>query len=168
MVWLCLLVLVLVSCGQVSGEQLKSEDDTQLSTEAMSSSFLTFSWIEKGYNGIFSPIDVKVDQSAEEIIEQFGEPSIKGNYEGGEFWEYKEATFFISPDTNRSVAIAIDIQTHQISSDEMRRQLGTPDQSEMNEMDGYWMFIYDLDEYHLMFEAESEEGLLSYAWLRKQ
>ncbi|GAE24695.1 hypothetical protein JCM9140_643 [Halalkalibacter wakoensis JCM 9140] len=163
------LLLVLVGCGQVSGEMTLEEiNDSQSVTSANNNEpFLSFRWIEKGYDGTFVPIKNKVDQSSQEIYQQFGDPISRGHYEGGIYWEYDQATYFFNPDTNRCVAIAINIEEHNITSEEMKRQLGTPDQSEMNEMDGFWMYIYQLGEYELLFETEQKEGPLLYAWLKK-
>ncbi|MCL7746282.1 DUF4309 domain-containing protein [Halalkalibacter alkaliphilus] len=164
-----ILLSLLVGCGQVSGENLSERNQDQFSLPVMSNndSFLSFKWIEEGYNGMFSPIQANIDHSMDKVMEQLGEPRTQGHHEGGVYWEYEQATYFFDPITNKGVAIAIDVEEHQLTSEEMRKQLGTPDQSEMNEMNGYWMFVYKLEDYELLFEAKSEKDIISYAWLRK-
>ncbi|KHF40864.1 DUF4309 domain-containing protein [Halalkalibacter okhensis] len=163
------LLLLLTGCGQVSGEEPIVEKQGQITKVDMSQtgSFLSFSWIEQGYTGIFTPVQAYIEQSIEEVRKQLGEPIAQGYYEGGVYLEYDQATYFFDPETNIGVAIAINIGDHQLTNEEMKRQLGTPDQSEINEMDGYWTFVYKLDNYELMFEAKTEESHLAYAWLKR-
>ncbi len=160
-------VLLLVACGQVSGETKNNvqNEEEDSSTGSSDRSFLTFSWIEQGYDGVFAPVQLDLGQSSEEISATFGPPLDQGSYEGGNYWNYGDLTLFINPMTDRSVAIALNIEDRQLTEEDLKRELGTPDRSELNNMDGYWMFVYELDQYELMFEAKSESETILYGWL---
>lgn len=163
------MILLLAACGKASGETTEIQSKEQvMSTISEERSFISFSWIEQGYNGIFAPVQLKIGQTNHEISASFGEPAERGSYEGGDYWQYGDITFFIDPETNRSVAIALNIEKDQLTEEDLRRELGTPDRSELNAMDGYWMYVYELDEYELVFEAKSEHETILYAWLRKK
>ncbi|WP_062048441.1 DUF4309 domain-containing protein [Bacillus sp. JCM 19034] len=170
------LLFIMASCGQVSIElneqanaavKLHTELSEKEVEELNESEILTFDWIEKGYSGIFAPTNDQLGETYDAIIKREGEPIETGYYEGGVYLQYGEVTYFINPETNKSVAIALQIEDQGLTHKEMKKALGTPDISEMNEMDGYWMFCYDLNEYQLMFEAKSEKDTIEYVWLRE-
>ncbi|WP_227935641.1 DUF4309 domain-containing protein [Alkalihalobacillus deserti] len=167
---LCFVVIfiVLTGCGQSLSEEIEKVDESIISVLSQKQSFLSFSWIEQGFNGVFAPINKKLGQSERELIEKLGRPVSEGNYEGGTFLQYKDITYFFNPDTKKNVAIVIDIKREQLTDEELKRKLGTPDQSEFNEMDGVWMYVYELDEYELIFEASSEHSVLTHAWLKEK
>ncbi len=166
---LFILLIMLAGCGQTQSEEREKESEkgavTVLSQE---NAYLSFSWIEKGYNGVFVPVNQKLGQTEREIKEVVGKPVSEGKYEGGFFLQYENVTYFINPKTKRNVAIALDINSKKLTEVDLKRTLGTPDQSEFNEMDGLWMYVYELDEYELMFEAPAEHAVLSHAWLREK
>ncbi|WP_148296801.1 hypothetical protein [Halalkalibacter akibai] len=163
-------VFILFGCEDVSVEkdsQARGDFDVT-SVFSQDNPFLSFSWIEKGYSGIFAPIDTELGIGEMGIRNLLGQPTKEGYYEGGRFLDYSDRTFFINPETNKSVAMAIDVKSYHLKKDDLKRTLGTPDESEFNEMDGLWMFVYKLEDYELMFEAETEDGILSHAWLRNK
>jgi hypothetical protein len=164
-------LLLLTGCGQGKGNQgLENVKTDQAAVTVLSNEtpFLSFSWIEKGYNGVFSPLNTELGQTDMEIREQLGQPINEGSYEGGMFLEYQDATYFINPEIKKNVAIAINIEKYNLTDVDLKRTLGTPDLSEFNEMDGLWMYVYELDEYELMFEAEGEHAILQYTWLKEK
>ncbi|ARK31192.1 DUF4309 domain-containing protein [Halalkalibacter krulwichiae] len=168
--WLLFVVFfLLTACGQGNMIVEQQVDFTagHISTSEQKS-FLSFSWIEKGYDGVFIPTNTKLGETEEDIRESFGVPITTGSYEGGIFLEYSQATFFINPETKKSVAIASDISDERITFKDLKRLLGTPDSIDYNEMDDFWMYVYDLDEYELVFESVSEQSELSFVWLKSK
>ncbi|MCM3713015.1 hypothetical protein [Halalkalibacter oceani] len=154
------LIFIMTGCGKVVGEsEVKAETDE--------AAFLTFEWIEAGYNGLLEPLSIELGQSADQIVAAYGQPREKGSYEGGEFWQYDPHTFFINPMSGQSVAVAMDIETYQLTEEDLKRELGTFDRSEQNMMEDYWMYVYELDDYELIFEAKTEGGPLQFVWLRE-
>lgn len=162
-------LLVVTGCAQVQSEQMEQESvEIQASILSQKQSFLSFSWIEQGYNGVFVPVNEKLGQSETTLRARLGKPISEGNYEGGLFLEYKDVTYFIDPETKKNVAIAISIKREKLTDLDLKRTIGTPDQSQFNEMDGVWMYVYELGDFELMFEAPSERAILSHAWLKEK
>ncbi|MBP3952202.1 DUF4309 domain-containing protein [Bacillus suaedae] len=168
-VYLSCIVLILVACGRASGETDETVPEGQQSLIlSQKESFVSFDWIEEGYTGLFVPANSKLGQATASIIDIYGEPDERGSYEGGDFLTYGKKTFFINPDTGKSVAIALDISEHRLTEQDLKRALGTPDHSELNEMDNFWMYLYNLDDFELMFEAETKEAIIKFVWLREK
>ncbi|GAE29896.1 DUF4309 domain-containing protein [Alkalihalobacillus hemicellulosilyticus] len=173
---MAVLLMLLTGCGQVAGEvnqhanaavKINYDSVEREIAERHESESVTFDWIEKGYSGIFAPTNDRLGETFEEITEREGEPIETGYYEGGVYLQFERVTFFINPETQRSVAIALQIEEEALTEKELKKALGTPDISEMNQMDGYWMFSYDLDDYELMFEAKSKDDVIEFVWLRE-
>lgn len=168
-VYLSCFVLILIACGRASGETDETVSEGQQSLIlSQKESFISFDWIEKGYTGLLVPTNSNLGQTTAAIIDIHGEPDERGSYEGGDFLKYDKKTFFINPDTGKSVAIALDISEHRLTEQDLKIALGTPDHSELNEMDNYWMYLYNLDDYELMFEAETQEAIIKFVWLREK
>ncbi|WP_209123669.1 hypothetical protein [Alkalihalobacillus sp. BA299] len=129
---------------------------------------VSFNWIEKGFDGQLDHIEFQLGTEKDEILSKRGNAIETGYYEGGEYFRYDDATFFINPDTDRLVAIALSIEEYDLNGTKLKKILGTPDVSERNEMEGLWMYEYYLDKYTLMFEADNENGKILFAWLRER
>ncbi|MEB1809884.1 MAG: hypothetical protein LPK26_21755 [Bacillaceae bacterium] len=125
-------------------------------------------WIEKGLEGHLDHIEFQLGTEKETILASRGDAIDTGFYEGGEFFRYDDATFFINPETDRLVAIALSTEGYELDAAKLKEEFGDPDVSERNEMEGLWMFEYYLDKYSLMFEAEEEDGRILFAWLRER
>ncbi|WP_100404645.1 DUF4309 domain-containing protein [Bacillus solitudinis] len=158
-------LLFLSACGQ--GEihaQQREERDLMIEKQA----FLSFSWIEQGFYGIFEPLKLKIGTTSNELIKQFGDPENVDVYEGGIAWIYDDSTFLINSETKKVVASALNIKKKQLTTDHLKKALGTPDLTELDEMDGYLIYYYYLDDYELSFETDEESGSLIYAWFKQR
>ncbi|MFV8827529.1 hypothetical protein [Alkalihalobacterium sp. APHAB7] len=125
-------------------------------------------WIEKGFEGQLDHIEFQLGTTKETILSGRGDAMDTGFYEGGEFFRYDDATFFINPETDRLVAIALSTEGYELDAAKLKEVLGSPDVSERNEMEGLWMYEYYLDKYSLIFEAEEEGGKILFTWLRER
>lgn len=137
--------------------------------EEKSKNLINFEWIEKGYAGQLGDIELKLRTSREDLLQQRGIPIETGYYEGGEYYQYEDVTFFVNPETNLVVAIAMNIADQQLMIKDIKRALGTPDVSEENKMEDLWMLEYRLGKNILMFEAEDSEPttIVEFVWLRE-
>lgn len=131
---------------------------------------IDFEWIEKGYANQLDNVDLPLGTTKEELLAIRGTPLETGYYEGGEFFQYEDVTFFVNPETNRIVAIAMNIADKQMSIKDLKRALGTPDVSEENKMEGLWMLEYHLGKNILMFESRDNDpkSIVEYVWLRER
>ncbi|WP_017727096.1 DUF4309 domain-containing protein [Halalkalibacterium ligniniphilum] len=165
--WIGLIIgmILLSACGQGTIDGKSNQEQTaNILAEA---TFLNQSWIEKGYDGKLAPVEIAVGASEQAVAQQLGTPKSTGYYEGGRFQEFAQATFFINEDLERVVAIALDIFSQRLTAAELTEALGSPDESYFDEMDGFWIYAYQLDEYELFFEADKEGGTLQFVWLRE-
>ncbi|WP_088104925.1 DUF4309 domain-containing protein [Halalkalibacter urbisdiaboli] len=161
-------IIMLSACGQ--GDNPSSQEVEEHEVSAMSqksSSFLSFSWIEHGFNGVFEPLDLHLGVSSDVIRTQFGEPKQMGHYEGGKYWNYGNASIFLNAEEDTSVAVAYNIAEYQLREDDLKKALGTPDQTEVDERDGFTVYHYYLDEYELFFEADPDTGKIVYVWFHE-
>ncbi|WP_082153796.1 DUF4309 domain-containing protein [Bacillus sp. LL01] len=163
------MVSILAGCGQGDSIVMNIEELERPSSvvSAATPSFLSFTWIEKGFNGVFAPSDQAIGKSQAEVVAQLGEPNEKGSYEGGHFYAYDRTTYIFSKKDDLLEAITMDISDYKVSADEMKRALGTPDRSEIDELSGYWTYHYELDDYTLYFEAQDEGSSLEFVWFMK-
>ncbi|WP_078555008.1 hypothetical protein [Bacillus alkalicellulosilyticus] len=176
------LTLLVVGCGQGDIEETQQSNEhhvkevteanlpslvTKVAAETVNpSSGIDFSWIEQGYDGRLDGIPIELNASRQRVIDEMGEPLDSGSYEGGEFLDYGEVTFFINPESETVVAIAVPVSHFEIDATTLYRNLGTPDISELDHMENLWTYHYEIGDNVLLFEAEEEGGTIIYAWLR--
>lgn len=141
-----------------------AEGEENLTGEA-----IDFEWIEKGYEGQLDHVDLQLGTTKEELVSKRGTPIDTGYYEGGEFYQYEDVTFFVNPETNTVVAIAMNIADKQTTIKDLKRALGTPDVSEENKMEDLWMLEYRLGKNILMFESKDGDPntIVEFVWLRE-
>ncbi|WP_216828161.1 hypothetical protein [Alkalihalobacterium elongatum] len=153
-------------------ELLKGNSDTgavlAANKEEKQINNIDLSWLEKGSDGQLNNIEFPLGTDKEQILLSRGEAIDTGYYEGGEYFRYEDVTFFINPETNRLVAIALSTEKYDLDGKKLEETLGSPNVSERNEMEGLWMYEYDLGKYSLMFEAKEEEGEILFVWLREK
>ncbi|OLS39348.1 hypothetical protein BTR22_00200 [Alkalihalophilus pseudofirmus] len=161
------MAIFLFGCGQgnLIVMDIEELDKPGSVVSAATPSFLSFTWIEKGFNGIFFPTDQALGESQTDVLESLGEPNEKGLYEGGNYYTYDRTTYIFSSENYLLEAIMMDISDYRVSVEEMKRALGTPDRSELDELDGYWTYSYELDDYTLFFETSEEGSPLEFVWL---
>ncbi|WP_078430595.1 DUF4309 domain-containing protein [Alkalihalobacterium alkalinitrilicum] len=153
----------------VSTKEQKVDDGVVLAANKKTDKHIVdFSWIEKGLDGQLDDIEFRIGTNKDEILSKRGTAIDTGYYEGGQFFRYDDATFFINPETNQLVAIALSTEDEDLDASKLKKALGTPDVSERNEMEDLWMYEYYLDQYSLMFEADEENGNILFAWLKKR
>lgn len=119
-------------------------------------------------NGTLLDIELPLGTTREELLAARGEPISLGSYEGGNFYEYDDVTFFINPETDKVVAIAKPIKEMKLTMEDIKYQLGSPDFEGMNEMDGLWMMEYEHNGKIVIFESWEEEGNVEFVWLRER
>ncbi|OLO40700.1 hypothetical protein BTR23_04285 [Alkalihalophilus pseudofirmus] len=153
----------------VSTKEPKVDDGVVLAANKKTDTHIVdFSWIEKGLDGQLDDVEFRIGTNKDEILSKRGTAIDTGYYEGGQFFRYDDATFFINPETNQLVAIALSTEDDDLDASKLKKALGTPDVSERNEMEDLWMYEYYLDQYSLMFEADEENGNILFAWLKKR
>ncbi|WP_100373378.1 hypothetical protein [Bacillus sp. FJAT-45037] len=135
---------------------------------AATPSFVTFLWIEKGFNGEFAAVNRSLGESKSTLLNELGEPTGSGTYEGGEYLTYGRTTYLFSKEDYRTQAITMDISDYGVTVEEMKRALGTPDENSLDELDGYWSYQYHLDEYTLFFEGAEGDNYLQFAWFMER
>ncbi len=145
-----LLTIILVMSG-VAIEGSWNDEGNRVSAKVDTQPFLSFRWIEQGYNGVMEPVHTKLGLTIKELEEQFGTPQESGYHEGGEYRKYGKVTYIVDPANKQTTAVAVDIREQQLTEADLLNELGTPDSSELNELDGLWNYSYDLERYELFF-----------------
>lgn len=137
---------------------VKEEVENVVEEEFDVNDYLTSIFINKG---------ITIGFSKEELFAEHGTPESKGMYEGGHFFDYDFLTYFVNPDTEKVVAIALS--GDGVSTEdwvEVEGELADKLKVEgMNEMEGLWMEIYDWMDYDIMIERESADAPPYYIWL---
>ncbi|MGO4887973.1 hypothetical protein ACJ2A9_09455 [Anaerobacillus sp. MEB173] len=120
--------------------------------------------LEDAAIGRLFSIEQRLGTLREELEEQRGKPIATGSYEGGDFYQYHDCTFFINPEDNRIVAIAVQMEEELYGSD-IKAIFGKPNFEGMNHMDGLWMIEYYVNENSVTFESIDEFSKIEYVWL---
>ncbi|MFB4164676.1 hypothetical protein ACE1TI_12780 [Alteribacillus sp. JSM 102045] len=106
-----------------------------------------------------------LNQEKEEIKEALGEPEDEGWFEGGEYMQYGDFTFFFHPVTEKGISVAVETTNKTFDQEKAEDILGSVDRSFWNEMDNMWSEVYEFEDGTITFEKESEEAEHpSYIW----
>ncbi|SDY78984.1 hypothetical protein SAMN05421736_103309 [Evansella caseinilytica] len=118
---------------------------------------------------LFFTDNLAIGDTKAKLLDTAGEPGEQGMYEGGYFFAYEKATYFVNPDTGRISAIAVsgDIVDADAEQWAEAEAMLSDDLvlAGFNEMDGLWMEIYNWNEFDIMIERVSEDAAPFYIWL---
>ncbi|MDQ0298949.1 hypothetical protein J2S78_001369 [Salibacterium salarium] len=107
-----------------------------------------------------------LEKSEKDIQEAYGEPDESGWYEGGEFLQYDQFTYFIHPESNRAESVAV--QDVSLKQADINERLGSADKRYENKMEGLWTEEYNYNDGKIVVEkaSESSEEVMC-IWFRK-
>ena len=138
---------------------------------AVKSNFTTqqaidFSWVEKAYDGILVGATYPIGTAMNVILSKELPPIEVGSYEGGDYYQFENVTYFAHPIQEEVVAIARPIIELNLTVLDVKKALGNPDVEELNEMEGFGMMEYTIGGNRLMFEF-TEDTVVHYVWLHQ-
>ncbi|MDQ0253895.1 hypothetical protein J2S74_001267 [Evansella vedderi] len=159
--WIFIFIVIILSISTYWPLSFASDTDSQSNEDSTEDG--VFSYIHDLF--ITDGIDIGSEKS--DLIEAFGLPETEGMYEGGEFYDYGNRTYFVNPDTEKVNAIALPGDALNMDEWEKAEEAlySSIKLEGMNEMEGLWMEIYDWESYDIMIEREEEEAPPFYIWL---
>ncbi|MGY4689646.1 hypothetical protein [Salibacterium sp. K-3] len=105
-----------------------------------------------------------LEEKRETIENEAGTPLEEGSFEGAPFIRYENGTFFFSPDTEKAQTFAV--QHPPLEAEDIEAQLGSPDETLVNEMEGLWTEKYQYEDGTIIVEkAEETSEKITCIWL---
>ncbi|MFB5660764.1 hypothetical protein [Alteribacillus sp. HJP-4] len=115
-------------------------------------------------------------EKADEYLNMLGEPADnvelifgtaeeKGSFEGAEYEQYGEFTFFIDSNDQTVQALAYQPSGHSLTTEEIKEAAGEADESYYNDMDQLWTEVYTFDTADIIIEkSDKSSSKVEYMW----
>ncbi len=150
---LILLLAAFTVIGCTSGsEQVEPEDQASFRWEALNKDDLS--------KGVLTSLKFQIGAKFDDIIDAWGIPKDEDYMRGGKYYHYEFEDyhmFFFDPEVSSTVKHIQLNPKINISLNDIRELLGTPNFDEHDELSGNWVIGYNFDHYTLFVSSNAND-----------
>ncbi|QOY34000.1 DUF4309 domain-containing protein [Anaerobacillus isosaccharinicus] len=118
---------------------------------------LSENFLEVGHLGQMPSSPITIGMSSHEVEASLGPPTVTDWYYGAIYYFYNDIAFLIGED-NRVVAIEMPGNRIKTELQDVQKELGEPTSIQYSELDDTIIYLYEIGEYTIAFEAYKENS----------
>ncbi|WP_096435616.1 hypothetical protein [Alteribacter populi] len=125
--------------------------------------------VASSYMILFNDTQANIGHSVESLQDQDRDVIEEGMYNGGQYYDYGDYTYFVNPETELINAIVIRGDEYDEDWETFDKELADKQvESFHNEMDNLWIDIYEAGEGEIVVERIEPNGEPLYVWYTEE